>query len=97
MHFNLSLSLEVQSGIPRFCTPARAWKVALERGIRASSISAHCFTVRSSGVLGARAEACLKLERAASGDFTHPVLLQYARAEKFTLERVPLLYVRSCV
>ncbi|KAF5945828.1 hypothetical protein HYC85_016056 [Camellia sinensis] len=24
MHFNLSLSLEVQSGFPRFCTPARA-------------------------------------------------------------------------
>ena len=95
MHFSLSLSLEVQSGIPRFRTPARAGNLALERRIRASSISLHCFTVRSSGGLGARAESCLKLERASSGDFTHPVLLQYARAGKFTLERVPLLHDRS--
>ena len=89
MHFSLSLSLEVQSGIPRFCTSARAGKCTLERRIRASSISLHCFTVRSSG------GSCLKLERASSGDFTHPVLLQYARAGKFTLERVPLLHDRS--
>ena len=95
MHLNLSLSLEVQSGFSRFRTSARAGKVTLERGIRASSISLHCFAGRSSGGLGARAEACLKLERASSGDFTHPVLLQYARADKFTLERVPLLHVRS--
>ena len=59
----LSLILEVQSGIPRFCTSARAGKCTLERRIRASSISLHCFTVRSSGGLGARAESCLKLER----------------------------------
>ncbi|KAF5955399.1 hypothetical protein HYC85_008255 [Camellia sinensis] len=95
LHFSLSLSLEVQSGIPRFRTPARARNLALERRIRASSISLHCFTVRSSGGLGARAESCLTLERESSGDFTHPVLLQYARAEKFTLERVPLLRDRS--
>ena len=95
MHLSVSWSLEVQSGIPRFCTYARAGKVALERGIRASSISLHCFAVRSSGGLGARTEACLTLERAASGDFTHPVLLQYARAGKFTLVRVPLLHNRS--
>ena len=95
MHLNMSLSLEVQSGIPRFCTYARAGNLALERIIRASSISLHCFTVRSSGGLGARAESCLKLERASSGDFTHPVLLQYARAGKLTLERVPLLHDRS--
>ncbi|KAF5933713.1 hypothetical protein HYC85_029884 [Camellia sinensis] len=72
MLLNLVLSLEVQSGIPRFCTSARAGNLALERRIRASSISLHCFTVRSSGGLGARAESCLKLERASSGDFTHP-------------------------
>ena len=95
MLFDLVLSLEVQSGFSRFCTSARAGKVTLEREIRASSISLHCFTVRSSGGLGARAESCLKLERASSGDFTHPVLLQYARAGKFTLERVPLLHVCS--
>ena len=35
MHFSLSLSLEVQSGIPRFRTPARAGNLALERRIRA--------------------------------------------------------------
>ncbi|KAF5934344.1 hypothetical protein HYC85_030515 [Camellia sinensis] len=69
----VSLSLEVQSGIPRFCTSARAEKVALERGFRASSISALFYSPlerrigRSSGVM------CLKLERASSGDFTHPV------------------------
>ncbi|KAF5938478.1 hypothetical protein HYC85_022737 [Camellia sinensis] len=72
MHFCLVLSLEVQSGIPRFCTSARAGKCTLERRIRASSISLHWFAVRSSGGLGARAESCLKLERASSGDFTHP-------------------------
>ena len=90
MHLNLSLSLEVQSGFSRFRTSARAGKFTLERGIRATSISLHCFAVRSSGGLGARAESCLKLERASSGDFTHPVLLQYARAGNFALERVPL-------
>ena len=31
MHLNVSLSLEVQSGIPRFCTSARAGEVPLER------------------------------------------------------------------
>ena len=56
MLLNLSLSLEVQSGFSRFRTSARAGEVPLERRIRASSISLHCFTVRSSGVLGARAE-----------------------------------------
>ena len=57
MLLNLSLSLEVQSGISRFRTPARAEIETLERGIRASSSSLHCFTVRSSGGLGARAES----------------------------------------
>ena len=38
---------------------------------------------------------CLKLERESSGYFTNLVLLQYARAGKLTLERVPLLHVRS--
>ena len=94
IHLNLVLSLEVQSGIPRFCTSARADKCTLERRIRASSISLHCFAVRSSGGLGARAESCVSarvgVERPSSGDFTHPVLLQYARAGYLTLERVPL-------
>ena len=94
MHLSLVLNLELESGISRFQSSARAGEVPLERENRASSIL-HCFTVRSSGGLGARAESCLKLERASSGDFTHPVLLQYARAGKFTLERVPLLHVRS--
>ena len=89
MHLIVCLSLEVLSRILRFCTYARAKEEALERGIRASCISLHCFTVRSSGGLR------LKLERASSGDFTHPVLLQYARGGKLTLERVPLLHVRS--
>ena len=35
------------------------------------------------------------VERPSSVDFTHPVLLQYARAGELTLERVPLLHVRS--
>mgnify|MGYP003703562855 CR=1 FL=1 len=102
MHLNLVLSLEVQSGFFRFRTSARAGKVPLERGIRASSIS-HCFTVRSSVVLDARAEACVlrssgrraPVERPSSGDFTPPVHLQYARAGDLPLERVPLLHVRS--
>ena len=93
--FKLGFGLEVQSGFSRFCTFARAGKVTLEREIRASSISLHCFAVRSSGGLGARAESCLTFERASSGDFTYPVLLQYARAGKFTLERVPLFHDRS--
>ena len=41
---------------------------------------------------------CSPLEQrtgSSSVDFTHPVLLQYARAGKFTLERVPLLHYRS--
>ena len=95
MHLNLVLAWRCNLGFPDFALPLERGEVPLERGIRASSISLHCFTVRSSGGLGARAEACLKLERAASGDFTHPVLSQYARAGKFTLERVPLLHVRS--
>ena len=89
MLLSLVLNLELESGISRFQSSARAEEVPLERENRASSIL-HCFAVRSSGVLGAQAESCLKLERASSGDFTHPVLLQYARAGKFTLERVPL-------
>ena len=89
MLLSLVLDLELESGISRFQSSARAGGVPLERENRASSIL-HCFTVRSSGGLGARAESCLKLERASSGDFTHPVPLQYARAGKFALERVPL-------
>ena len=66
MLLNLVFGLEVQSGISRFRTPARAGKVTLERGIRASSISALFYSPlersigRSSGVM------CLKLERASS-------------------------------
>mgnify|MGYP003702403831 CR=1 FL=1 len=94
MLLSLVLNLELESGISRFQSSARAGKVPLERKNRASSIL-HCFTVRSSGGVGARAKSCLTLERASSGDFTRPVLSQYARAGKFTLERVPLLHVRS--
>ena len=57
MHLNVSLSLEVQSGIPRFCTSARAGEMPRERGIRVSSISALFYSPlersigRSSGVM----------------------------------------------
>ena len=99
IHLSLSLSLEVQSGISKFCTPARAGIVTLERGIQASSISLHCFTVRSSvGWALERRHVShdrAGIKRPSSGDFTHPVLLQYARAGKLTLERVPLLHDRS--
>ena len=81
MHFSLSLSLEVRSGIPRFRTPSRAGNLALERRIRASSISLHCFTVRSSGGLGARAESCVS---SSSGRRAEISLIQYFYS---TLER----------
>ncbi|KAF5930051.1 hypothetical protein HYC85_030924, partial [Camellia sinensis] len=94
--WKLGLSLEVQSGFSRFLH----FRLSGELGARAENPSIQYFSTlfysplermigRSSGVL------CLKLERASSGDFTHPVLLQYARAGKLTLERVPLLHVRS--
>ena len=95
MHLNLVLAWRCNLEFPDFALP-------LERGNWRSSVESehpvfalHCFTVRSSGGAGARAESCLKLERAASGDFTHPVLLQYTRAGELTLERVPLLHDRA--
>ena len=80
----LGFGLEVQSGISRSCTSARAEEVELERRIRASSISLHCFTVRSSGGMSARAEIS-------------PIQYFYSTPERkiCTLERVPLLHVRS--
>ena len=84
MLLNLGFGLEVQSGIPRFCTSARAGEVPLERGIRASSISVLFYSQlerrigRSSGVM------CLKLERASSVRRAEISSIQYFYS---TLER----------
>ena len=66
MHLNLSLSLEVQSGISKFYTSARAGKVTLERGIRASSISALFYSPLERRIGRSSEVMCLKLERASS-------------------------------
>ena len=102
MLLNLSLSLEVQSGISRFRTPARAEIGTLERGIRASSISALFYSPlerrigRSSGI------ACLTLERASSVRQAEISPIQHFWLFCRTLERVILrssgclcLHVRS--
>ena len=88
------LAWRCKLGFPDFARPLERvnWRSS---GESEHPVSLHCFTVRSSGGLGARAESCLTLERESSGDFTHPVLLQNARVGKFTLERVPLLHDRS--
>ena len=74
-------------GFPDFALPLERGLVTLERGIRASSI----FSALFYGPLERRhvSHDRAGVERPSSGDFTHPVLLQYARAGKLTLERVP--------
>ena len=87
-------------GFPDFALPLERGLVTLERGIRASSIflntvlqsaRAEDWALERRHVSQARAGG----ERPSSGDFPHPVLLQYARAGYLTLERVPLLHDRS--
>ena len=58
MLWKLNLSLGFKSGNSWFWTHARAGWLALEREIRAPSIL-HCFGVRSSGVIDARAWPCV--------------------------------------
>ena len=72
MHLNLVFGLEVQSGIPRFCTSARAGKVAREL---------HCFTVRSSGGLGARAEDCVSSSSGRQAEIS-PIQYFYSTLER---------------
>ena len=79
MPLNLVLSLEVQSGISRFCTSARAGEVPLERGIRASSISALFYSPLERRMWARErnhvSQARASVERLSSGDSTHPALL----------------------
>ena len=94
VHWNLLLSLRFKFGNSRFWTHARAEWLALEREIRASS-TLHCFTVRSSGVLDARARTCVTRSsgyRAPNRAWFSPIqyfwhVLQTAQAGRFTLKR----------
>ena len=87
MHLKVSLSLEVQSGISRFCTSARAEEVPLERRIRASSISALFYSPlerrigRSSGVMS---HARAGIER------------RFHLSSTFTVRSSGKVYARAC-
>ena len=84
MLLNLGFGLEVQSGIPRFCTSARAVEVPRERGIRASSISALFYSPLQRRIGHSSGVMCLELERESSVRRAEISSIQYFYS---TLER----------
>ena len=86
VHLNLILNLELKSGISRFWLSARAEEVPLERGNRASS-TLHCSSVRSSGLMYARAEDWVTRSSGEVDARAGPFVCMAARAGKPALER----------